>query len=144
MLLFLTLSLCSWFLWIGVMRGDLTRLSWWLDRHFVSWKASDVLSNSFEPYCRSCFFTPSEKSQWGQMPEQLSYWLDSCHSNQGAWQLMFHPQINYGMLLIEENVRFFFFFFFSLSLFLPPELVSGAFASLSHLLPELWCDTHTE
>ena len=69
------------------------------------------------------------------MPEQLSYWLDSCHSNQGAWQLMFHPQINYGMLLIEENVRFFFFFF--LFFFLFHELVFGDFASLSYFFPKI-------
>lgn len=132
-------SLSSQCLWIGVTAGDLTCLSWWLDRHFVSWKASDVLSNSFAPYCRSCVFTLSKKWLWGQMPEQLRYWLDSCHGNQGAWQLMFHPQINYGMLLIEENADF-----FSPLPFLPPELDSGAFASLSHLFPVLWCDTHTE
>lgn len=56
---------------------------------------------------------------------------------------MFHPQINYSMLLIEENAEFFhlvFFFFF----FLPPELDCGALASLSHLFFVLLCDTHTE
>lgn len=103
---------------IGVF-GDLTLLSRWLDRHFVPWKASDGLSNSFEPRCGSCVFTPSrrKKALSVQMPEQLGYWLDSCHSNQGSWQLMFHLQINYGVLLIEEKCTCIFFFFFSFSLF---------------------------
>lgn len=39
---FLTRSLSSQCLWIGVMLGDLTSPSWWHDRHFVSRKASDV------------------------------------------------------------------------------------------------------
>lgn len=67
------------------------------------------------------------------MPERLSYWLDSCHGNRGAWQLMFHLQINYSKLLMEENVCFFLFF----CLPSPPEFVSGAFATLSHLFSEL-------
>lgn len=59
---------------IGVF-GDLTLLSRWLDRHFVPWKASDGLSNSFEPRCGSCVFTPSrrKKALSVQMPEQLGY-----------------------------------------------------------------------
>lgn len=39
---FLTRSLSSQCLWIGVMLRDLTSPSWWHDRHFVSQKASDV------------------------------------------------------------------------------------------------------
>ncbi|MEQ2226863.1 hypothetical protein ILYODFUR_031617 [Ilyodon furcidens] len=51
------------------------------------------------------------KSLWGPMPERFCYSLDSYHSNQGAWQLMFHLQINYSKLLMEENVSFFSFSF---------------------------------
>lgn len=47
------------------------------------------------------------------MPEQVSSSLDSCHSNLGSWQLMFHLQINYGKLLMEENVCFFSLFWIS-------------------------------
>lgn len=89
-------------------RSNIPQLVAW--QTFCVLEASDVLSNSLVPYCRSCVFTLSKKLLWGQMPEQLSYWLDSCHGNQGAWQLMFHPQINYGMLLIEENAYFFLVF----------------------------------
>lgn len=84
-------------------------------------------------------YIKKKKSLWGRMPEPLCTSLDSYHGNQGPWQLMFHLQINYSALLMEENVSFFHvclsvcesvFFFLSLVL----KLLSGAFASL-HTFP---------
>lgn len=59
---------------------------------------------------------------------------------------MFHPQINYSTLLIEENAASFFFFFIA-PLFSPPstpELDCGALATESHLFLMPLCDSHTE
>lgn len=84
-----------------------------------------------------------KKSLWGQMPERLCYSLDSYHSNQGAWQLMFHLQINYSELLMEENVSSLSFFFF----FLPCSEISFwcICVTLSHtFFSKLWFETHME
>lgn len=74
-------------------------------------------------------FTPSQNPLRGRLPERLAVGLGSCHGNRGAWQLMFHLQINYGVPLMEESV------------FLLP------FVSLQNcgaLTSQRRCDTHTE
>lgn len=91
-------------------RSNIPQLVAW---HFVSQKLQTCCLTA---WCRTVdpvSFTLSKKLLWGQMPERLGYCLDSCHGNRGAWQLMFHPQINYSMLLIEENAYFFFLLFLS-------------------------------
>lgn len=127
---FLMHSFSSQCLWKGITFGDLTCLSWWPDRYFVFFRKLQTgrrttLSHTVDLYTQ-------QKILVGQMSEELCYWLDSCHGNQGAWHLIF-PQLNYDMLLIEENT------------FFPPcELDSGAFTSLViPFFPVLWCDTHT-
>lgn len=59
---------------------------------------------------------------------------------------MFHPQINYSTLLIEENAASFFFFFIAPLFSLPstPELDCGALPTQSHLFLMPLCDSHTE
>lgn len=58
---------------------------------------------------------------------------------------MFHPQINYSMLLIEKKMHCLFFFSWPVifSSF-TPELECGALATLSHLFLMLLCDSHTK
>lgn len=68
---------------------------------------------------------------WGQISEELSYWPDSYHGNQSAWQLMFHPHINYGMPLRRRC----FFPCRFLSLF-------SSLVSFASLFSPVLCDTY--